>query len=186
MNSKAPLDDSDWWTREMYARFGLAVYFCQVLEVQLVNHLMAIRLGDGLDLAGIDRLLERWFSRPMGNNVANIKKEAAVSDSTATVLDQALKRRNWLVHHYFRSRTDKIATIAGQRTIVSELETICEEIQTADEILTAETLALMEKRGLSVEAVRAASEPFLAALYRGERPAGFNEWHDLFGRHEPS
>ena len=169
----------------MYARFGLAVYFCQALELQLVNHLMAMRLGLDLDLDEIDDLLRCWFRQEMGKHVRGIKSQAGVSEQTAHILEAALVRRNWLVHHYFRSRADRLGTIDGLRSLVDELKGYSNELQEADAVLSAETQALMDRHGLNAEGVSAASEPFLAAISRGERPFGFTEWHDLFGDREP-
>ena len=35
---RQPLDRGDWEQREVYAHFGVAIYFCQVVEAGLVNY----------------------------------------------------------------------------------------------------------------------------------------------------
>jgi len=42
-----PLERTEWEQREVYAKFGLAIYFCQVLEAGLVTYLVLLRLTDG-------------------------------------------------------------------------------------------------------------------------------------------
>ena len=170
----------------MYARFGLAVYFCQTLELQLVNHLAAMRVGSGLDLDGVDKLLREWFADVMGHHVREVSKQLAVSEHTAALLDAALVRRNWLVHHYFRARTDRLGTVEGKQAMVEELNGYAEQLQAADAALTAETTALMAERRLTAETIAAASEPFIAALRAGKILAGFAEWRALFDDREPT
>lgn len=185
MGGHEQLTPEDWWTREMYARFGLAVYFCQTLELQLVNHLAAMRVDSGLDLSGVDGLLRGWFGDVMGRHVREVSTQLAVSEATAGLLGKALVRRNWLVHHYFRSRADRLGTVEGKQAMVAELNAYAEQLQAADEALTAETTALMTDRGLTPEAIAAASEPFVAALRAGQTPSGFAEWRALFDDREP-
>lgn len=175
----------DWWTREMYARFGLAVYFCQTLELQLMNHLAVMRVGSELDLDGIDALLRQWFREGMGRHVRGVSNQLAVNKETAELLDAALALRNWLVHHYFRARTDRLGTVEGMQAMVEELDGYAEHLQAADAALTAETKTLMAKLGLPEETIGAVSEPFIVAVRAGQTPAGFAEWRALFDDREP-
>lgn len=107
-----------------------------------------------------------------------------MSLETATLLDQALQRRNWLTHHYFRSRVVKLGTIEGKREIVRELDADVELLQQADAALSAETAALATRKGLSRETIAAGVKEWNDAIQRGELPQGFDEWHALFGRRE--
>jgi hypothetical protein len=169
----------------MYAHFGLAIYFCQTLEMQLVNHLSALHLGRGLDLADADRLLRRWFGQSMGSHVQEVSRQLAVREETAATLKQALARRNWLVHHYFRSRVNQLGTIDGIRSIIEELRLYADEFQAVDAALTAETHALMASRGLSPKVVHEISLEWTSSIRRGETPDDFADWHATFGHREP-
>lgn len=176
----------EWWERQVFARFGLAIYLCQALELQLVNHLTILHLNTGLDQAGIDRLLQRWFARTMGSNIREVNESLAVSLGTATLLDDALQRRNWLTHHYFRSRAVKLGTIKGKGEIARELDVHVERLQHADAALSAETTALATRQGLSRETLAAGVKEWTDAARRSDLPHGFDEWHALFGDREPT
>lgn len=169
----------------MYARFGLAIYLCQTLELQLVNHLTAVRLGSGIDLDQVDELLRGWFGDTMGRHVREVSRELAVSEETAALLSSALRQRNWLVHHYFRSRADQLGSASGIRIMADEIQGYCTELLAADAALTAETTVLMTERGLAPTTIAATSEPFVAAVRAGQTPAGFPEWRALFDHREP-
>jgi hypothetical protein len=185
MDSDEQLSPRDWWSREMYARFGVAIYLGQALELQLVNHLTAMRLGAGLDLDGIDDLMRRWFSQTMGAHVKEVAQELGVDSKTATLLQEALALRNWLVHHYFRAEVHRLGTVEGMRSISDDLRGYAEQLQRADAALTAETRQLMATYALTQEVVAAASDSFLADVKVGKEPADFRTWRGLFDEREP-
>lgn len=59
---------SDEEIREVYARYGLAMYFAQVVEHAIVNLMIALRLPErgGLTQQDIDRFMDDAFSMTFG------------------------------------------------------------------------------------------------------------------------
>src|SRR6266498_4211671 len=62
------VDAADEETREIYARYGLAMYFAQVVEHAIVNLMVALRLPERgrLTVADIDELMNQAFGMTFG------------------------------------------------------------------------------------------------------------------------
>jgi hypothetical protein len=104
-------DDKGEHVKEVYARFGLAVYCVQVLEHGLVNAFLVLKLIPSRRHlarsreeweAEVDAFMDRHFEATMGRMMKNLR------DVTRTELENplhdALRRRNWLIHDFFRER----------------------------------------------------------------------------------
>jgi hypothetical protein len=101
------MDRGDWEQREVYAKFGLAIYFCQSLESQLVNYLALlgrIRTGDPMTDADVDELFATLFSGTFGRNLKQVRDLLGDEWVLAEELTAALELRNQLVHHWMRDR----------------------------------------------------------------------------------
>jgi hypothetical protein len=71
---RQPLDRGDWEHREVYAHFGLAIYFCQVVETALVNYLLLLRRATTareITETEIDDLFVELFGNTLGRNIKN-------------------------------------------------------------------------------------------------------------------
>ena len=89
--------------KEVFARYGLAIYQAQCLERQL-SMILATKYGPGLTrISGeeLDQNLERLFSRTLGHLVREIRMLAELNEEEEERLREALLKRNWLVHRYF-------------------------------------------------------------------------------------
>jgi hypothetical protein len=147
-------DPESWHMREVYASFGAAVYFAQVLEAQVVNHLVFLRAerhkrGKSFD---VDDVFRRLFGQTLGRNVGEIR--AVLRDDEWPVADEladALGVRNELIHHYWRRRILKTGTEQGRQEMIDELDAVRARFEDVDQRLTAETMALWDKHGLDVE-----------------------------------
>ncbi len=92
--------------REVYARFGLAMYRAQCLERELAL-ILATRYGPDptrISEREFDAILEDLFSKTLGHLVGEIEKVAALSEEEKEQLQTALSKRNWLAHGYFWDR----------------------------------------------------------------------------------
>lgn len=101
---RQPLDRGDWEQREVYAHFGVAIYFCQVVETALVNYLLLLRRGTiarEVTETEIDDLFVELFGNTLGRNIKNVKRILGEHGDwiLADQMTDALKLRNELVHH---------------------------------------------------------------------------------------
>ena len=149
--------DEDEHTRDTYAHFGLALYMAQVLEHGLVNAMVIARLASGERLApaDVDAFMDQKFELTLGRLIRDLRVHIPVQDSLAQILADALKKRNWLAHAYFRERSLDFMTEAGRTAMIAELEAAKECFNTADQSLDQAVRPLRDRIGFSDERIEA-------------------------------
>ncbi|MBE0536379.1 MAG: hypothetical protein IH624_11980 [Phycisphaerae bacterium] len=107
--------DKDEHVKEVYAHFGLAVYYAQVLEFALTHALVYTKLvpeqAQGKCrqehwVGAYGAFMDQQFSRTLGEMIRRLRKVTNVPEGLESLLAEALARRNWLVHGYFRERAE--------------------------------------------------------------------------------
>jgi hypothetical protein len=94
------MDAADEETREVYARYGLAMYFAQVVEHAIVNLMIALRLPqrEALTKGDIDQFMDEAFSMTFGRLLKELRRMGQSTQFLQRDLDQARDMRNWLAH----------------------------------------------------------------------------------------
>ncbi len=170
---RQPLDRGDWEQREVYAHFGVAIYFCQVVETGLINYLLLLRratAADGMSETEIDELFGELFSYTLGRNINNVKRvlgehgEWVLADQMA----ETLKLRNELVHHWMRTRSLMQGTSETRLAMIEELEGATAKLLDASGVLQERTQALLAKAGLPDGFIEGEYERLKVLAERGE------------------
>ena len=149
------IDPESAQIREVYAYFGLAMYQAQCLERQLAM-ILATKYGPGptrITSREFDALLEGLFRRTLGHLVNEIGAIVDVNEDEKEQLKVALKKRNWLVHHYFWDRAVEFQSESGRASMVSELQEAAEYYQALDEIFTNRTKEWGETVGVTQQSI---------------------------------
>ena len=151
-----PLDRADWEQREVYANFGLAIYFCQVLESQLVSYLALIRAGRSgqMSQAETNRLLDRLLGGTFGRNIGEVRDLLGGPWILEPPMAEALKLRNDLAHNWMRERALQQGTSENRLAMIQELKEAQRTLQDADRVLTERTLKMLEAAGISRAALQ--------------------------------
>lgn len=154
----------------MYAAYGAAVYFAHTLEFGLI-HVLATAEVLEVKAAGGDIPDDPWERRCQGKQTMGVflgevkKKHLAGALELADELDYALKRRNYLTHHFWRDRIDDSYSATGRNKLIGELEADRKLFENADRNLSAMVAEpLMRKAG-------ATQEMRDAVLHHAEREA---------------
>lgn len=150
---RQPLDRSDWEQREVYAHFGLAIYFCQVVESALVNYLLLLRRATTareITETEIDDLFVELFGNTLGRNIKNVKRILGEQGDwvLADQMADALNLRNELVHHWMRTRAMLQGTSENRLAMIDELKNATTKLQDVDRALGERTQAMLAKVGL--------------------------------------
>ena len=118
------MDAADEETREVYARYGLAMYFAQVVEHAIVNLMIALRLPqrEALTKGDIDQFMDEAFSMTFGRLLKELRRMGQSTHFLQRDLAQARDMRNWLVHRYFRDRAVQFMSPAGRVVMLQELD----------------------------------------------------------------
>ena len=145
------LDPESEQIREVFARFGLAMYNAQGLERELVI-ILATKYGPGpsrITKTQFDRIFERLESKTLGHLVDKIAPE--ISEDEQARLKKALEMRNWLAHGYFWERAIEFPSESGRSSMIEELQEAADEFDALDKLFTARTLEWGEAFGITRE-----------------------------------
>jgi hypothetical protein len=152
-------DDKGEHVKEVYARFGLAVYCAQVLEHGL-NALVILELIPSRRHltrsreeweAEVDAFMDRHFEATMGRMMKNLRDVTPVGTELENLLHDALRRRNWLIHDFFRERATEFMSSSGREQMLHEVDECRDLFQTADERLETVVAPLRRKAGITDE-----------------------------------
>ena len=141
--------------REVFARYGLAIYRAQCLERQL-SIILATKYGPGpTRISGeeLDENLEGLFVRTLGRLVQKIKMLAELGEEQEQQLQEALRKRNWLVHGYFWERAVELLSESGRASMIQELEEVPDFFDTLDEVFTNRTMEWGTTVGITEQSV---------------------------------
>lgn len=154
------MDDENEQIKEVYARFGLAVYFAQVLEHGIVNALLVAslipsrrHLAPSIQdwAAEVDSFTGRHFEDTMGRLIKSLRSVTTLSVDLEDLLRVALSKRNWLVHDYFRERAEEFISNTGRQVMLKEIEECSELFQAADDSLDSIVRPLRSSQGITDE-----------------------------------
>lgn len=148
-------DDESWQTREVYAKYGLAMYFAQCLETGLVNLLVALKLKDRdkITLSDIDSLIEINYEKTLGKLISSLKQAMKTSEDLETDLKELLDIRNYLAHRYFRVKAIGFIKKDGRQRMLSELESIISKLENGDKKLDLIDSVICEQYGITNEMI---------------------------------
>lgn len=123
--------NADEHTKEVYARFGLAVYFAQVLEHGIVNAFIVLDLiPSKRHLAhsraewesSVDVFTDKHLEMTMGQMVAKLRSITKIPDDFEDSLIDAKNRRNRLAHSFFRIYAEDFFTFEGREKMIVEVD----------------------------------------------------------------
>jgi hypothetical protein len=158
--------------KNVYAEFGLALYLAQVLEHGIVNALMVVDLlaknaGHPMQrqkwIEEFDSFMDRHFAITLGKMINRLKELIEMPDDLESLLSDALSKRNYLAHHYFRERAEEFISYHGREQMVAELEDVQRLFRQADERLESILKPLRERYGISDEQLKRAFEGLRSA-----------------------
>lgn len=162
-NSVDILDPESHQIREVYARFGLAMYQAQCLERTLAI-LMATVYGPGPQKSRrtqYDALLESNFRKTLGSFINQLRKRVSIAVDLELRLSEALEKRNWLAHNYFWERAPRFMKEEGRESMIKELQEIADYFAEIDSKLTMIVTEWGEKHGITEEVIQQQMETFM-------------------------
>ncbi|MBI4408962.1 MAG: hypothetical protein HY561_04605 [Gemmatimonadetes bacterium] len=156
MSHDTPEPD-DFEAKEVFAFFGLAAYKAQVLEQQLVSLGVMLHISGrtGVTREFIDELLAKFESHTLGRLLSEARKLTSFPASVDAVLQEALARRNFVVHRCFAHHDANFMLEPGRRVMIRELREAVGLFQNAREQLSGILMPLAERLGVTREAIAA-------------------------------
>ncbi|MFE3329445.1 hypothetical protein [Streptomyces sp. NPDC059176] len=150
--------DNDTDHKTVYALFGLAIYKANCLEHSLVNTLALTKIITARE-QGEQLIRDPWtqgFKDMMGKLIKRVEPHTSAYPEVVDDLTRSLKRRNDLVHNFWRERIPDIVSDAGRARLCADLKADCWLLTQTDERFSAWVLdPIMESMGITAEAVEA-------------------------------
>jgi hypothetical protein len=121
--------------RDVYAEFGLPMGVAQSLERQLVFLIIAAYepLSGNLTADAYDGLLAKLSQQTLGTLIRKLRDSFDVPTDFDQRLQETLRLRNWLTHHYFADRTAEFQSPEGRAEMIRELDKISDRLNELDE-----------------------------------------------------
>lgn len=164
--------------KEAFAYFGLAAYSASVVETGLAHALLHIEFLTEVQTqflkngkagfnrakyeADFDAFLEKQFSKTMGTLTKRIETVAGFDDALKRRITEAVARRNFLTHHYWREMAEPFATRIGRSKMISELQADSDCFEKLDEDIQAALKPTRQKLGIKDEWLEAHVQAHLA------------------------
>jgi hypothetical protein len=129
---------------ELYAQFGIAAEKAQVMEVAagnvVLSFLVMLLKPDPNQIAPEETqmyraLIDDLNRKTFGSLLNHLKKMVNLSDSMIQLVDEALERRNYLTHHFFRTHNFALYSEDGRKVMIAELKEIQGKLEIAHRTL---------------------------------------------------
>lgn len=109
---------------EIFAAYGHAAYYAQLLEYDLVSVWMLDSITQGVSLTGEDlcQFQGEWSKKTLGKLLHPLKQSALLPDDLKQFLETVRTTRNTLVHNFFLSVVDDLRSSDGREKAKAQLE----------------------------------------------------------------
>lgn len=155
-----PDDEYDNGTdhKTVYALFGLAIYKANCLNHSLVNLLAFTKLITARE-QGEQLIRDPWtqgFKDMMSKLIKRVEPHTSAYPEVVDDRTRSLKRRNDLVHNFWRERIQDMISEAGRTRLCADLKADCRLLTQTDERFSERVLnPIMESMGITAEAIQA-------------------------------
>jgi len=145
----------DYGPKEVYSFFGLASYMAQVMEKGLQILAVALQLSGVKKITReiVEELFENMETKTCGQLITICKEEGIFSGTDSDKIGNALKKRNWLIHHYFYDNAEEFYSFNGRSKMISELQEMISLFDDTDHIVHEIGIVYWEKHGLTQEII---------------------------------
>lgn len=170
-----PVDDPESaLVREVYARYGLAMYMAQVLEHAIVNALLVLRFlptrPDHQSKESWEAAFDDFYVGEFGKTFGNMLRTLATLDIAQSPLMERLrgakKTRDILAHSFFRDHDLAFMTQAGRAEMIVFCEAAVAEFKAIDEELEALCVPYRNRFGMTDEWIERKYQDMLTQAQR--------------------
>ena len=162
--------------KEVYARFGLAVYHAQVFEHSIANFLLTAELVKAVGVVRtqeawerlVDHTLDSSFELTLGNMIKRVFDAIGIDEREQEEIRVAKRNRDELCHRFFREHAEQFMTPSGRLKMLDRLETLGSQIRSATAIVDLIEGATAKLLGQTPEKRAAFTEAYLDEIFRAD------------------
>lgn len=150
-------EDEDGKHKLVYAYFGLAIYFSQLLEETFsimlwTNRIFKKQAKSSEEINDIIDSIEN-SKKTMGNLLNEVKQNYGLSEAHIKHLEDILNRRNYLIHKYFRVEIHKFYSHVGRKEMIKYFCDFIDQSGEIDEQLNQYFLSYKLRLGFTDERI---------------------------------
>lgn len=135
--------------RDVYAFFGLAMFYAQVIE-EALGALITLSQYP-LTNTQADQIMDRLDACTLGTLLRELRKHLSFEAGLETTFQRALERRNYLAHRFFRDHAVNFMTGSGRLRMIDELTDATECFQELNAHMSGITLVVGRPFGITQE-----------------------------------
>ncbi|HYN45696.1 MAG TPA: hypothetical protein VES64_03300 [Allosphingosinicella sp.] len=162
--------------KEVYARFGLAVYHAQVFEHSIANLLLTAELVKAVGVVRtqeawetlVDHTLDSSFELTLGNMIKRVFDAIGIDESTQEMIRVAKRNRDELCHRFFREHAEEFMTPSGRLKMLDRLEALGSHIHSTTAVVDLIEGATAKFLGQTPEKRAAFTEAYLNEILQGD------------------
>lgn len=141
--------------KEVFAFFGLAAYCAQLLEQGITNLLVGSQIIEKkkTNWIHIRNLYEKADRQTLGKLLRSVRELSSFDASLDDELIEALKNRNYLMHHFFVEHSTSILSAPGKRNMIDELQNIISVFKSVDQKVDELWLSIWKEYGFTKERI---------------------------------
>ena len=149
------IDDDAYQRREVFSRYGLALYHVQCVEKSLSILLSSVFNMDFLSSTPDvrEKFFNQAFSMTLGQLINRLKQRITIHSEIQKDLLEALRKRNWLAHDYFYERSGELLTRSGRTRIIEEITELSNFFNNLDIQLMGIVEKWSDKVGITTEVI---------------------------------
>jgi hypothetical protein len=141
--------------KEVYAFFGLAAYWAQVLEREVINFTVAVHMEkkSHLNRRIVEELWRNFEVKTFGTVLRAARRITSIPADIDELLGDALAKRNHLTHSFFWDRAEWFLSDTGRLRMMADLQEHMKIFKHANDQLEPLTLRLLTQFGVSRETI---------------------------------
>ena len=168
----SPVENED--EREIFARYGLAMFMAQVLEHEIVNTLTvlqklptreSIKDADAWAIS-VDEFMDAQHANTFGTMLKAMEKTGLVPDDVMQDLKVCRSDRDFLAHNFFRHYANGFMSHSGRQEMLDRVDQARQRFSAVNVALERFKLPLMERFGITQEALDHEYEQLVSELDR--------------------
>ena len=165
----------------LFAFLGYALYLSQNLEKHLLNVIWAHKVANRTNESSeeLSSFFDDWETKKptMGKLINTVLEILDLTSEDSKKIEALLKKRNFIVHHYFVLNNKLLYATEGYKVIIRDFVQFINSLNELESKLTYFTYSYLEKFGLNKEDVKSEIEKetdLWASLYIDESYCGFD------------
>lgn len=163
------IDPESQQIRDVYAQYGLAMYYAQCVERQLA---IVAPMLHGMNIwtttrDQLEKLLDELFKKTLGTVIKTLETSVGLPSGFEDRLRNALRLRNFLAHEFFWERAGTFTHEQGRHQMLTELREAAVFLAELDEEMSVLARNWTRDQGVTDEVIRAQMNKLTA---HGARP----------------